>query len=222
MWWVPARWMSCTSGYSLPGSRHETAPVAREERRLAEVADAERLRDETRQADREAAVRRHPVAERVEEAAKRRRVEAALAQSGEVIVVPVQALATADDLDAAVQQVEARRPGLLRAGMRVERALRRREPLDEYELAVLGADAPFVLRRQVGLLAGADRSEVDDGDRTGGRLPDRVQHREHAALDDRHHVAVVADEPELGVERHELRQVAPRLVRLGAERRPTS
>src|SRR5579884_806285 len=160
--------MSWTSGYKLSGrSRPKTVAVARKERRLAQVPDAQRLSDEARQTEREASVRRHPVAEPVEEAGERARVEPALAQGGEVVLVAVQPLAAADDLDAAVEQVEARRPRLLRSRLRVERTLRAREALDEDELAALGADPPLVLRRQIRLLAGADVGEADDRDRPG-------------------------------------------------------
>ncbi len=128
--------------------------------------------------------------------------------------------------------------------MGVERPLGHRVPLDGEEVAAVlglgpGAQRALVLGGEVGLvgvradegeglgevqhrqllghlrhrgagpLDGVGRVLVDPGDHPG---EDLAQHREH--------VAVVADEAELDVERDVLRQVPHGVVRLGAEDRP--
>jgi hypothetical protein len=111
--------------------------------------DTDGLRDEPLETEREAAVRRHSVAERVEVRGERRLVESSLGERRLVVRVNVQTLAAGDDLEPAVEQVEAARP-LRPVGVRVrvERTLPRREAFDEDELSMLGADAPLVLGRQ--------------------------------------------------------------------------
>src|SRR6478609_9384792 len=116
--------------------------ITREERRLADVCGADRLRHETLEAEGEASVGRHAVAECVEIRRERGRVEPACFQCGGVVLIEVQPLAAGDDLQPAIQEVEAARPlGPVGVRMRVEGALPRREALDEDELAVLGADS---------------------------------------------------------------------------------
>src|ERR1051326_8935734 len=84
--------------------------ITREERRLADVRSADRLRHEALEAEREAAVRRHPVAERVEIAGERLGVQAARRERSKVVLVAEQALAAGHDLEPAIEQVEAARP----------------------------------------------------------------------------------------------------------------
>src|SRR5712692_10724051 len=135
-------------------SWQQAAAVTWEKRRLADVRETERLSHEPAQPEREAAVRRHPVPEGVEVPRERRLVQAALRERRAVVLVPVQALPAGHDLHAAIQQVEAAGPlRPLRIRMRVERPLRRREALDEDELAALLADAPLIRGREVGRVA---------------------------------------------------------------------
>src|SRR5580765_3985546 len=104
----------------LTGSSwHQPVPVTREERGLADVRDADRLRHEALEAEGEAAVRRHPVAERVEVGRERHGIEPPGGERRDVVVVAVQALAACHDLEAAVEEGEAPRPlRTLRDGMR--------------------------------------------------------------------------------------------------------
>src|SRR6266702_2101819 len=113
-------------------SWQQAAAVTRKQRRLADVPDTGRLRDEALQPEREAAVWRHPVSKRVEVRGERRLVEPARAKRRTVVVAAMQAMSAGDDLHPSVQQVEAPRPlGPVRIGVGVERPLRRREALDE-------------------------------------------------------------------------------------------
>src|SRR4051794_10781627 len=88
-------------------SWHQPVPVTREERRLADVRRTDRLRDEPLEAEGEAAVRRHPVAERVEVRGEGLGGHPARRERRDVVVVAMQALSAGDDLQAAVQDVEA-------------------------------------------------------------------------------------------------------------------
>src|SRR2546423_969220 len=199
----------------------EAVAVARKQRRLADVRRAREARDEALEPDREAAVRGHPVAERLQVALVR--LDGAV-ERGDVVLVPVQTLAPGDELEAAEEEVEAvrvLRPP--RLGMRVEGPLRHREPGHEDELAELLAEAALVGRGEVDVVDAGVR-EVDPRDL--GRyvrnvdepeLPDRGDHPGDRVARDGHHVEVVANEAELRVERDVLGEVTRGLVRLGAE-----
>jgi hypothetical protein len=120
---------------------------------------------------------------------------------GEVVEVAVQALAARHDLDAAVQEVEAARPlRPVRVRMRVKRPLPRGVALDEDELAVLAADPAFVVRRKVRFRSGPHVLEAQDRDRARQLEPDSREHGGDTRLDHRHHISMVVDETELGVE----------------------
>src|SRR5260221_5916504 len=83
--------------------------------------------DPALEAEREAAVRGHPVPERLQVALVRPGWQAPRRQGRQVVLVAVEALAAGDDLEAAEEQVEAVRVfGPPRLGMRVERPLRHR------------------------------------------------------------------------------------------------
>ncbi len=195
--------------------------------------------------DGEAAVRRHPVPEGVEIALVRPQLLATRGQRPDVVVVPVQPLPAGDELEAAEDQVEGVRPlRLVRLRVRVERPLGEGVALDGEEVtAVLlecpGAECTLVRRRQVRLVGrGPDQvqgvAEVDDGylgrhlghrraeqlDRLTRPLVDGRDHPCQQVAQHRDHVAVVADEAELDIERHVLGEVPHRVVRLRAEHRP--
>src|SRR6266542_2094842 len=85
-------------------SWQQAAAVPREERRLADVAQPERLRHEPLEAEREAAVRRHPPAESVQVAGKRHLVQASCGERRRVVRVPVETLPAGDDLEPAIEQ----------------------------------------------------------------------------------------------------------------------
>src|SRR4051812_15752473 len=91
-------------------SWHQPVPVTREERRLADVRRPDRLRDESLQAESEAAVRRHPVTERIEVRGEGLVAHPARCERRDVVLVAMQALPPGHDLQAAVQEVEAARP----------------------------------------------------------------------------------------------------------------
>src|SRR5207244_2704246 len=206
------------TGMLTLASWQQAVAVPREERRLADVRETQRLSHEPAQTEREAAVRRHPVSKRVEVGGEGRLVQAALCERRAVVLEAVETLPAGDDLHATVEQVEAaRQVRPLWIGMRVERTLDHREALDEDELAVLLADPPLVGGREVGLLAAADVLEADDRQLGGRSLADRLDHRGHDWAQDLHHVSVVSDEADLRVERDVLREMPSGLVRLRAE-----
>ena len=112
------------SGFALAALWCQPSEVAREQRRLADVRRLDQPRHPALQPDREAAVRRHAVLERLQVALERRRAHAALAQRRQVVGVAVQPLPARDQLQPAEQQVEAARvPRPRRVGVRVEGAL---------------------------------------------------------------------------------------------------
>src|SRR5919204_2991641 len=87
----------------------ESRPVAWEEPRVPDVGGSGQLRHPPLEGHSEAAVRRHPVPEGLEVAAKRLRAEAARRERVDVVGVPVQTLAAREQLDAAEVEVEAPR-----------------------------------------------------------------------------------------------------------------
>src|SRR5262249_7606973 len=103
--------------------------------------------------DREPAVWRHAVGERLQVRLERGRLPATCGGRGDGVVVTVQAVASRDQLGAAKQQGErTRRTGPRVVGGRVERALDHRVAGHEQELAVVLASGPrtepaFALRR---------------------------------------------------------------------------
>ena len=173
-------------------------------------------------------MRGHAVAERFEVTLVGR--EILTGQRVEVVVVAVQPLTAGDELHTAKEQVEAvrdRRPFGIR--VRVERPLRHRVAAHEQEVGPVLARGPLpqptlVRGREVGLaddvLAGGAfdhglrRGEVDDGDVGGNvgkaelELRERVgacsgiasHHPVEDIAEDPHDVAMVTDEPDLGVE----------------------
>src|SRR3954451_1788078 len=85
----------------IGASWHQAVPVTREERRLADVRRADRLRDEALEPEGEAAVRRHPVTERVEVRGEGFCVHPARGECRDVVLVAMQALSAGDDLEPA-------------------------------------------------------------------------------------------------------------------------
>src|SRR5438034_9763828 len=113
-------------------SWQQSVAVTWEERCLADVRETERLRHEPAEPEREAAVRRHPVPEGVEIAGERRLVEAARRERRAVVLIAMEPLAARDDLQAAVEEVEAARScRFRRVRVRVEGSLRHRAAVDE-------------------------------------------------------------------------------------------
>ena len=111
--------------------------------------------------------------------------------------------------------------------MCVEGSLSHRVARHEDELSVLLAQASLVSGREiesvypnVGEMDAGDlrwhrgRSEPEEPDGRFGARADGVGHPRESVAHDHHHVEVVADEPDFGVERRVLREVPPRAVRL--------
>jgi hypothetical protein len=194
-------------------------------------------------------VRRHPVAEGLEVAGERLLREPAGRERGAVVLVPVQTLAAGHDLHPPKEQVEAQGElGSRRVRVRVEGPLLHRIADDEEEVAPVLATGPasqrtFMGRRQIRLsddalarvvldqalsleerhardLGGELRKlEAEQVDGPGSRA-NSVEHPRERIADDRHDRRMILHEPELGVERDVLGEVAARLVRLGAEDGP--
>jgi len=176
-------------------------------------------------------MRWHAVAERFQVAVECLRLPT---ERRDIVVVPVEPLATGDDLEATEQQVEGvRERWSARLRMGVERPLHERESRDESEVAVLGAEPSLVLRCEVDIVDArvremhpwdfvghAREADVEKADGGRGLVSDRLDHLGDDCTDDCHHVEVVDDEGELGVERRVLRQVSRRVVRLCPKDRP--
>ena len=117
--------------------------VTRKQRRLTDVGRAGQPRDPSLEPDREPAVRRHPVAKRLQVAGERLRIEPTGSERRQVVLVAVQALAARRQLEPAEQQVEA--VGVLRIdriGVGVERSFDHRVAGHEYELGAVLAGGP--------------------------------------------------------------------------------
>src|SRR5215210_8959998 len=94
----------CSSLIAHCSSGRQAVEVAGEEAGQADVGQAEQLDDEALQADGEATVRRHAVAEGLEVLGERFRRHAATIERGQVVVVAVESLPAGDDLKAAEDQ----------------------------------------------------------------------------------------------------------------------
>src|SRR5207253_1042163 len=125
----------------------EPTSIPREERRLPDVASADEPSDPALEPEREAAVWRQAVLERLQVALVLRGLAA---ERGHVVLVAVQPLAAGHDFEPAEEQVEGvrvLRPA--RLGMRVEGSFRSREAGQEQPVAVLLAKPPLVGRSEV-------------------------------------------------------------------------
>src|SRR5205085_10574619 len=141
--------------------------------RLADVLRADEARDPALQPDREAAVRRHPVLERLQVAVERRGILPGCGERSEVLLVAMQPLSACRQLEPAEDQVEAvRELRTTRIRMRVEGTLRQRETGDEHEVrAVLPLrplpEQTLVRRSQIEL--SLDPDELQRGWKVDGR-----------------------------------------------------
>src|SRR6266542_558269 len=201
------------------GSRDKSPDVAREERRVAQVAGADELLDPSLDADRESAVWRHAVAEGLQVAGERREFDRAGSHRGFVVGEGVQPLAPGRELEAAEEEVGtvlAERPRAeppLMCGSEIWLGPHLFAELAGQKVLRLCEVEPWEGRRC------ADRK-----DRAGAvgvfMAAHRARHRPDDAFEDGHHVVVVADESHLGIERDVFVQVARCVMRLRAEDRP--